>query len=170
MPWRQVVPAIDPKVRKLCFKRYPGHPRGCPNYGKKKSCPPAAPLLGVVLDLARPVFAVWNAFDFGAHTSRMRAVHPGWTPRQVACCLYWQGTARKALCDELVTHIREQWAVQCTGYTLRSLEGSSGLGWRVVTCPEACGVNVTETMRRIGIELEWPPRTVAYQVALVGSP
>jgi len=34
--------------------------------------------------------------------------------------------------------------------------------------PEAMGVNVTETMKRVGIELEWPPVNVAYQIALAG--
>lgn len=36
--------------------------------------------------------------------------------------------------------------------------------------PEACGVDVTATMKLIGIDLEWPPVNVAYQVALVGTP
>jgi hypothetical protein len=39
-----------------------------------------------------------------------------------------------------------------------------------VTCPEACGVDVTATMASIGVALEWPPVSTAYQVALVGSP
>ncbi len=30
-------------------------------------------------------------------------------------------------------------------------------GLVVVECPEACGVNVHETMLRVGVELEWPP-------------
>ena len=39
---------------------------------------------------------------------------------------------------------------------------------KMVTCPEAAGVNVTATMASIDIDLEWPPVTVAYQVALAG--
>ncbi|KKM20124.1 hypothetical protein LCGC14_1648750 [marine sediment metagenome] len=152
MPWKQVAPVIDPEVRKLCVQRYPGHPRGCPNHGKKKGCPPAALLLSAILDLGRPVLAVWNAFDFGGHVERMRIKHPEWSARQLACCLYWQGTARAAHRKEIEAFLPDHPSLLA------------------VTCPEACGVNVTETMRNIGIELEWPPRTVAYQVALVGSP
>jgi len=32
------------------------------------------------------------------------------------------------------------------------------------------GVDVTATMRSAGVELEWPPRKIAYQVYLVGVP
>jgi hypothetical protein len=36
----------------------------------------------------------------------------------------------------------------------------------VFLVPEAHGLNVTATMKSIGIELEWPPKTVTYQIAL----
>lgn len=154
MPYTNVMPVMDPEVRKLCPKRYPGHPKGCPNYGKKPGCPPQAPLLGDLLDLGRPIWCVWNAFDFGAHVERMKAKHPEWSARQLACCLYWQGAARKQLQEGI-------------DYLLARVPPTANL---VVKCPEACGVNVMATMKKLGVELEWPPKTVAYQVALVGTP
>ena len=36
--------------------------------------------------------------------------------------------------------------------------------------PEAGGVDVTATLRRAGIRLEWPPRIIARQVAFLGIP
>ena len=39
----------------------------------------------------------------------------------------------------------------------------------IVRNPEAQGVSVTDTMVQVGIYLEWPPKTVAYQVALAGK-
>jgi hypothetical protein len=155
MPWKAVTLAVDPSVRDLCARRYPGHPRGCPNHGKKPGCPPRAPLVGDVIRLDRPTWVVWNRFDLTAHVDRLRGKHPGWSWRQLSCCLYWQGGARKALHAEvlrLLRLLRGRWPVE------------------VIRCPEAQGVNVTETMRRAGVELEWPPRTTTYQVAVVGSP
>lgn len=32
----------------------------------------------------------------------------------------------------------------------------------------AMGVNVTETIEKIGIKLEWPPVDTTYQIALAG--
>jgi len=131
---------------------YPGHPKGCPNWNRRATCPPQAPLLTDLLDLARPVYCVFNRFDLGAHVDRMRRRHPDWSGRQLRCCLYWQGTARKQLRQKVSSLlVREPSLLP-------------------VYVPEACGVDVTATMASLGIKLEWPPVKVAYQVALVGTP
>ena len=154
MPFKLVKPVIDLNVRRVCTRPYHGHSHGCPNYGKKKSCPPQVPALDHILILDRPIWAVWNAFDFAGHVGRMRNKHPKWSERQLACCLYWQRGARNKLATEVKKFFSEtkHWAMQ-----------------RVLDCPEATGVNVTATMKAIGIELEWPPKKVAYQIALVGT-
>ena len=158
MPYRQVIPVFDESVRKLCPESYPNHKDGCPNWNKRAICPPQAPLLGDTIDLSLAVWAVWNVFDFGGHVARMRKNHPDWSQRQLECCLYWQNTARKQLRGDISK--------------LLSLLERGLVAQRLVTliCPEGCGVNVTATMASIGIALEWPPKTVTYQVALVGMP
>ena len=147
----RVDPVLDYSVRGLCTRRYPNHPRGCPNFGKRPTCPPQAPLLENVFDLSQPVYAVWNVFDLASHVDRMREKHPDWTWRQLVNCLYWQGGARKVLRRRVEDFMGGLRAGHCPLY-----------------CPEACGVNVTETMKSIGEILEWPPKTKTYQVALVG--
>jgi predicted metal-binding protein len=149
---QQVEIVIDQSMRGLCKRPYPNHKKGCPNYNKRHDCPPKVPLISKVFDLSKPIYAIWNVFDFGGHTARMRDKHPQWSDRQVECCLYWQGTARKQLKAEVETFT------------------TNNPGYVILTTPEACGVNITETMKRIGIELEWPPVTVAHQVALAGIP
>ena len=96
-------------------------------------------------------WAIWNVFPFGQHVAKMRRRHPDWSRRQLECCLYWQNTARKQL-RETVLHFLD-------GRTLH-----------VEMIPEAHGVNVTATMRLLGIKLEWPPKRWAYQVALAWRP
>jgi predicted metal-binding protein len=145
-----VIVQIDHSVRGLCVKEYPNHPKGCPNFGKKKGCPPSAELFDEVYDLSKPVFAIINKFDFKSHTDKMRKLHPEWSNRQVECCLYWQPSARK----ELLKHIKH-FKEEHREYTIEP-------------CPEAMGVNITETMKKAGIILEWPPETVTYQIALAG--
>jgi len=150
----RVIPVIDHSVRTLCFKSYHGHPKGCPNFGERETCPPEAPFLEDVIDLGHPVYAVFNIYPYGKHTKKMCKKHPEWTERQRANCLYWQGTARKQLRARIA----------------KALEGYDDGAWVVLDCPEACGVNVTATMKAVGHELEWPPKTVTYQVALIGRP
>lgn len=149
--WAKCAPVFEPEVRKLCARPYPGHPRGCPNFGKRPTCPPAAPLLFDRFHRSGEFWLVWNRFDFGAHVARMREKHPRWSERQLRCCLYWQPAARKALHQQI----------------RRFMLVHPGLAW--TPCPEALGVNVTETLRRLGVPLEWPPTVSAYQVALAGQ-
>ena len=46
------------------------------------------------------------------------------------------------------------------------LEGRGN--WARTFCPEAMGVNVTATMKNLGVKLEWPPETVVHKVAIIG--
>jgi len=155
MPFAEATPVYDLSVRGLCSRAYPNHPKGCPNWRKREDCPPKAEPLPDLLDLDKPVFAVWNVFDLAAHIQKMQGKHPGWSWRQLVNCLYWQGTARKQLRAEIEVFLGTQPYLS---------------HWRVLTCPEACGLNVTETMKALGHTLEWPPKTKTYQVALVGNP
>ncbi|MGE5579639.1 MAG: hypothetical protein ACM3WU_06270 [Bacillota bacterium] len=148
----RVEPIIQPEVRALCWRPYPGHPRGCPNIGRRETCPPTAPLFSDAFDLSQPVYAILTEFDLGAHVARMKEKHPNWSDAQLRCCLYWQSRARASqkaavrafLCDHP--------------------------GYQVTTVPEAMGVNVTETLKAAGIQLEWPPVHLVRQVALAGVP
>lgn len=151
-PLVRISPVLDPSVRGLCCRPYPLHPKGCPNFGKRASCPPKAPLFNQVYDMAQPVYAVVNEYDMADHVERMQRNHPDWSDRQLRCVLYWQGRARKSLAGLI-------------RLALRSLPGT-----RAETCPEAMGVNVTATLAAEGIELEWPPVRIARQVALIAYP
>jgi predicted metal-binding protein len=146
-----VNPVIDYSVRGLCAKPYHGHKKGCPNVGKKEGCPPNAQFFDRYFDLAKPVYAIVNEFDLGTHTAKMKEKHPEWSQRQLVCCLYWQGRARKKLKEKI-------------------LKASSQLPQRyqVTACPEAMGVNITATLSNVGIVLEWPPVKIVRQVALFG--
>lgn len=151
MPFAEVRLDIDYQVKNLCCHPYPNHPHGCPNYGKKKGCPPQVGYIGQTLDQSKPVYIIWNVFDFKSHVAKMMLAHPGWTERQVQCCLYWQPRARKALEKEI------------------DLFHAEHPDTTVIRNPEAMGVNVTGTMYSIGHLLQWPPRTKTYQVAIAGT-
>jgi len=140
---------IDPKFQKLCMAPYPGHPRGCPNYGKKEGCPPKQKLFFDMFD--SDFYLIYTEFNLGGHVKRMKKKHPDWTDRQLYCCLYWQGTARKNLKAEILKF-----------KTMRP-------DLYITTCPEAMGVDVTQLMEsNAGVCLEWPPIETTYQVAIAG--
>jgi predicted metal-binding protein len=120
----------------------------------KPGCPPNAPVFDQVFDMTKTIYAVFCTFDLGAHVIKMRSRHPGWTEKQLRNMLYWQGTAGKML----RMNIRK----------FNALYGKDG--YFAVMSPEAMGVDVTRTMKNIGIELEWPVVNTVYKIAMAGIP
>lgn len=149
----QVHPVIDYKMRKLCVQPYYNHPKGCPNFNKKEGCPPQAEFFDKTYDLIQPIYAICNIFDYKTHIEKMRKKQPNWSERQIHCVLYWQNGARSHLSKHIVNFLREH----------------NGEGYRIAKCPEAMGVNLTETMKNAGIVLEWMPVNVAYQIVLASK-
>ena len=139
---------IDMRAREWCMLPYPRHPKGCPNYGKRKSCPPQAPLITEWADLSKPMDFVVIEFNLARHIEKMRQKHPNWSEAQLRCCLYWQGKVNKLLKDTT-----KAYALFCGGkYTM---------------CPEAMGVNVIESARRLGLPIEINPQKKIYKIALI---
>ena len=147
----EIKPIINEKIQRLCVTPYYNHPRGCPNYNHKYGCPPNAPLLSEVVFMDRPIWFVWTEFNLADHRAIMRHKHPYWSRRQLDCLLYWQPKARK--------HLR--WVVS------KFIKKHYGLSANY--CPEAMGVNVTETIKQAGVILEWPPENIVRMVALIAT-
>lgn len=147
---------INPSVRLLCQRPYPGHSRGCPNFGKRGICPPAAPMFDEVIDCSEPVLIAWAEYDLEAHRQKMWFRHPRWTKRQVECCLYWQGHVTRVLDRKVRNYLQND--LHRRGPELRAF-----------ACPEAMAVDVTATMKVIDVEMEWPPEKIVRKVVLIGS-
>ncbi len=141
---------VNPAFQDMCKRPYPGHPKGCPNYGQRAICPPRQRLLFNIFDCSIENFhLIYVSFDLASHVKRMKEKHPKWTDKQLKCCLYWQGTARKDLRKE-IQRFKKIFHV-------------------VTEVLEAMGVNVTKLMEdNANIKLEWPPENIVYKVALAG--
>ncbi len=124
-----------------CRSPYYNHPRGCPNFPK---CIQKRPDFKSI-EKEYNWFAVMEMFDLKHHAEEMKRKHPHWSERQCKNPLYWQGSVRKRLRDKAI-------AVK---------------GDIILDIPEACGINVFETMAQIGIILERKPDLVR-KVMLVG--
>jgi len=147
----EVVLDIDLKVRRLCTRPYKGHPKGCPNWNTRATCPPKAPAITRVFDLADPCYAVIVPFSLAGQLLYMRGKHPGWSVARLLNSRYWQGTVRKAL----------------RAGVERLFEEHPHLV--VLECPEACGVLVTRTVSSL-VDIEWPPKAWDHHVAIGGRP
>lgn len=81
-----------PEIQRLCLHPYFNHPKGCPNYRKKKDCPPRAPFFLDVFDKEVLVAAI--IFDFEDYLDQKRIKHPDWTERALKNPRHWQGHLR----------------------------------------------------------------------------
>jgi len=138
---------IDLRARDWCKLPYPNHSKGCPNYGKKSSCPPHAPLFESFV--TSPFTLVAVGFNLAEWAERMKEKHPMWSDRQARCCLYWQGKVRKRLREE------------CDKIAL-----DNDL---IVYTPEAMGVHVFKTCELVGLKLERNPQHFVWKIAIIGK-
>ena len=143
---------IDHRAREWCILSYPDHPKGCPNYGKKKTCPPFAPLVENFVDIHNHLWFVTIEFDLISHIQRMLSLHPKWSNRQARCVLYWQPRVNREL---LEATLRYNYTIWGSVFTL---------------APEAMGVNVIKTARKCGIPIKNHPIEKVYKIALIGYP
>lgn len=120
---------LNRKVGDWCQFPYHGHPKGCPNYNKRWSCPPKIGKISDHFSLNENLFLVNSVFNIESHAKTMKANHPTWSDRQARCVLYWQNSSRKQL--------RER---------SRSIMKFLNLN-QYTECPEGMGVNVYATGR-----------------------
>lgn len=135
-----------------CTLPYPSHKNGCPNFGKHEDCPPLAPYF---LDLYKPsIYVAFMWFNFEEFLERKRRLHPDWTVKALANPRHFQ------------THLDSK----LTRFVNSKLSEPDFENFQTVYGPEAMGVNMHLTARRVGIELEWPPRKNMYRIAIVAQP
>lgn len=103
-------------------------------------------------DMNKPLWVAVVDFDLAAHMEKMREKHPEWTTRQLACVLYWQAGVNRKLKD----------------LTFRFHKKNKGTIFTM--CPEAMGVHVLKTMRRLGFDIRRNPMHIVYKVSLIGYP
>ena len=139
-------------VRAWCRLPYDGHPHGCPNFGKKPTCPPRIGLVDNIADLSRESYLIAIRFDLDEHQRKMKTRHPEWTAKQCRNLLYWQGKVRKRLVEEVIVFLDEH------------------KGMRSTLIPEAMGVHVLKTARGLGIPVKIVPARYVYKIALIYYP
>jgi predicted metal-binding protein len=142
----------DRRIRALCLRPYPNHPRGCPKFGRCQGCPPQVKPFEQEFQPTVRVAAV--VFDFGLYLRRKRAEHPDWTDLALRNQRHWQGHVRAELRRNLVV-------AKSTDF---------GDDEVAIMNPEARGVNLTATCAQVGLILEWPPVTRVCEIALIGRP
>lgn len=148
MSWHDLV--IQEATRDWCRFPYPNHPKGCPNYGKHRDCPPNSSMLYEYFDNNRNISFVVVKFDIAGHEKRMLQRNPDWTRKQARCVLYWQGSVRSRLRKKVQEYMNK------IGYNKWSDR------------PEAMGLNLFRTFHKYGLKLQKNPKDYVYKIAMLG--
>lgn len=139
--------------RGLCVREYPNHKKGCPNYGEKPMCPPNILMYDQVFNIKKDIYLIYTIYKLGDHIREYKAKFPNWTERQLRNVIYWQGTAKRIHKEEIK----------------KFMSLHKDLNYVAVT-PESFGVDVTETLANVGIDLPWPPVEESYRVSFAAEP
>jgi hypothetical protein len=139
------------RVRDWCSWPYPGHPKGCPNVDKVSQCPSKIGMVNDIFDLSKECYFAVVEFNIEEFADSMKKKHPEWSDKQCRCCLYWQNTVRRNL------------RMYCNYF----VAGKEGYIYTLL--PEAMGVHVFKTTRKLGITLKRNPQELLYKVALIGT-
>jgi len=127
-----------------CKLPYPGHPAGCPNFPK---CVKEHPDFNLMIK-GRLWDAVLEEFNLTDHAAKMKKKHPAWSERQCRNLLYWQNGVKSRLRKKVLKYSKAEDIV--------------------LELPEACGVNVFETMSKNGIALQRHNPDIIIKVMLIG--
>jgi len=142
----------DRRIPMWCALPYPGHPKGCPNFGNQPDrCPPHAPYITDIFDLSKPMWLAFSEFDLAGHIKSMKAKHSDWSEPRLRCVLYWQSRSKKQM--------------KLRASTLASHVGADTIHHMA----EAAGVQMYRTAEASGLHLEKiRDITVCHHIALVG--
>lgn len=147
LPLKKVV--VNYNARSWCKLPYPNHPKGCPNYNKLNTCPPKSPLFE---SIAKPPYIIVAVkFNLKEHIKKMKSKHPDWSNKRLKCVLYWQKKV-----DKYLKEISEK--------TASKIKNSI-----IIYRPEAYGVDMFKTCKKIGITLEKDPKEFIWKMSIIGT-
>jgi hypothetical protein len=188
----------DPLITALCRTPFYGHNLGCPNLGKKPGCPPVRDI-SKVIDFNGRIYIIYTEFAVGQFAERMRIVHPEWKEKTYqpaeppSLVSHIEHSLRVSHPDWDDSHFSNRilgsypssrewynprlWQPTARKGHIQELEAFSSEhpGQRIISSPEAYGVNVTGLMHNLGIELSWqwpPEHNIAnrtYLVSIAGT-
>jgi predicted metal-binding protein len=152
---------LTDKTDLWCQLPYPNHKKGCPNYNKKKTCPPNVPHFKKIINNYRHFYLIYSIFNFKKYKELREIENPEFfnTPARLKCVLYWQGAVRKILkeyvkkilVDDNITNF---YLLSCgSGFDDKYL----GKFQNPLYSMEAAGINVFKTLKNNNIEYELKP-------------
>lgn len=171
---------FDPKVQTYCvnpnFK--------CPSYEHSWACPPEAPYLEEEVSKYQKFFLVYVKFNLSEYIQEIKAKYPKKSESNIKNAFFMTNLLRDKLEQEILEFFKEYYnkfekklilwdgfCRVCFNKKDRGCTYDSGDPCRYPDkkrySMEAVGIDVTQSVKRLNLDLEWPPNKYVYRFGLV---
>ncbi len=169
---------FDPKVQTYC-----NNPRfRCPNYGHNWACPPEAPYLDNILTNYTRFYLIYEKFDLKGYIKEKKSKFPTHNEEKIINSFYRENFMRDWIEEDIRRFIKKfegkfkeifiLWDGHCRvcEKEQKMCTHDEGLECRypndIHYSMEAVGIDVTETVKNLNLDIEWPPKNHAYRFSL----
>jgi predicted metal-binding protein len=171
---------FDPKVQTYCVSSN----YKCPSYGHSWACPPEAPYLEEEVSKFKAFYLVYCEIDLVNQVKKEKVKNPNLSESQIRTKLLGSSLLRDKMREEIKFLLNKEQnenkekLILGSGYCracFNKKDGGctydSGKPCRYPNkkrySMEAAGIHVTETIKNLGLNIEWPPINYVYQFGLV---
>lgn len=152
--YENIKPITHPKeeIYELCTQHYYHNGRsntGCPNFGNV-DCPPNIEHISEAFR-EDSMHLLTVEFPFQEYIDIKKEKHPKWGNRALINQRHWQGHL-KSILDRYWERMRDRYPNHV-----------------VIRNPEAMGVNIEETMKKLGIKLQWCEQNEKHEITRIAE-
>lgn len=151
-----------------CQMPYPGHPKGCPNFGRSPTCPPQVGMRPDILVTYDIFILTYAIFDFKNYQQQRweetQDNREYWNENRIKCNLYWQSSVKKLMKKFIQRKFCSKSNIKYPKFG--ELFGAGSGFWNRPSL-EAVGINVFSTLKKNNICYEIKPMTTITMVALI---
>lgn len=171
---------FDPKVQTYCLNSN----FICPSYGHSWACPPEAPYLKQKMLDYDKFYLIFVEFNLTNYTKKQKTLYPKKSEDSVNNAFFMKNLLRDELEQEIKSFINESqnfyeeslilWDGYCKICSNEKDKGCTYDAGKPCRYPddkrysmEAVGIDVTQTVKNLNFNLEWPPNEFVYRFGLV---
>lgn len=170
---------FDPKVQTYCVK--PNF--RCPSYGHSWACPPEAPYLEHEVSKYKQFYLIFVKYNLRSYIEKEKEKHPKRNENSIRNAFFMKNLLRDKLEQEIESFINENqnlydeklilWDGFCRLCFNEKDKGCTYDAGDPCRYPdkkrysmEAVGIDVTQTVKNLNFNLEWPPNKYVYRFGL----
>ena len=182
------MPAIEISMKDIFFdlqvQAYCNNPKfRCPNYGHFWACPPIAPYLEKKVSQFKKYYLIYYKYDLSEYVNDIKSKNPNLSEKRIRNDFYRKEFMRDHVEDEIELFIKNYiehyneifilWDGYCRicSKQKKTCTYDSKIPCRypeqIQYSMEAVGIDVTKTVSKLNLDIEWPPINHAYRFGLI---